>query len=272
MLVLLAALLLFMLLVPVVGFDDPLSGVILDRDGLLMSATIAADGQWRFGPGAAVPERYRIAATTFEDRRFSLHPGVDPLALVRAMKQNLGAGRIVSGGSTITMQVVRLARKGKPRTYLEKLIEMVLALRLELALSKQEILALYAAYAPFGGNVVGLEAASWRYFGRDPGNLSWAETAMLAVLPNSPSLIHPGRNRELLRSKRNRLLAQLQADGIIDQLTCSLSQQEPLPPQPLPLPMLAPHLLARFQSSRDRYEDRARAHTTLQRHLQERAI
>jgi penicillin-binding protein 1C len=271
-----ALLLLFLLflLVPVVELDDPLSGVILDRDGRLLSATIAADGQWRLGPGRAVPERYQIAATCFEDRRFFIHPGVDPLALVRAVWLNLSSGRVVSGGSTITMQVVRLARKGQPRTYIEKLIEMILALRLELAKSKQEILSLYAAYAPFGGNVVGLEAASWRYFGRDPESLSWAETAMLAVLPNSPALIHPGRNRELLLAKRNRLLDQLQAEGVIDRLTCSLSQQEQLPPRPMPLPMLAPHLLNRFNSERDQSDpdpaQRARLRTSLQRHLQER--
>jgi penicillin-binding protein 1C len=271
---LLLAFLLF-LLVPVVDFDDPLSGVILDCDGRLLSATIAADGQWRLGTGRAVPERYQIAATCYEDRRFFFHPGVDPLALARAMWLNIRTGRVVSGGSTLTMQVVRLARKGQLRTYAEKLIEVILALRLELAKSKPEILSLYAAYAPFGGNVVGLEAASWRYFGRDPENLSWAETAMLAVLPNSPALIHPGRNRELLLAKRNRLLDRLMAEGVIDQLTCSLAKQEQLPPQPLPLPMLAPHLLSRFNSERGQSQldqaQPARLRTSLQRNLQERA-
>ena len=128
-------------------------------------------------------------------------------AMVRAF---LDRGyRIVSGGSTVTMQVVRLSRPGKPRTVRQKLIEIVLALRLEAARSKDEILALYAGYAPFGGNVVGLDAAAWRYFGRPPVELSWAEAATLAVLPNNPALIHPGRNRSQLLEKRNRLLDRL---------------------------------------------------------------
>jgi penicillin-binding protein 1C len=241
---------LFWLLVPVVRFDDPLSTVILDREGELLGATIAADGQWRFGVGEAVPEKFVAALTCFEDRRFFRHPGVDPLALARAVRLNLQHGRVVSGGSTITMQVVRLARRGQPRTYMEKAVEAALALRLSLALSKEEVLALYAAYAPFGGNTVGLDAAAWRYFGRPPARLSWAETAALAVLPNAPSLIHPGRNRERLQAKRDRLLDALRDRGVIDPLSAELGKQEPLPPAPAPIPRLAPHLLERVRAER----------------------
>ena len=143
-------------LVPVVQLDAPLSTVILDREGRLLGATIADDGQWRFGVADTVPPKFVAAITCFEDRRFFHHPGVDPLALVRALWLNVREGRVVSGGSTLTMQVVRLARHGKPRTYREKVVEVVLALRLSLALSKEQVLALYAAYAPFGGNTVGL--------------------------------------------------------------------------------------------------------------------
>jgi penicillin-binding protein 1C len=120
------------------------------------------------------------------------------------------AGKIVSGGSSISMQVIRLARKGKSRTYLEKLIEIILATRLELRYSKNEILNIYASHAPFGGNIVGITAASWRYFGRNPEQLSWGEASLLAVLPNSPALIHPGRNRDRLIEKRNRLINRLE--------------------------------------------------------------
>jgi penicillin-binding protein 1C len=240
---------LFLRLVPVVQFDEPLSRVLLDRDGALLSATIAADGQWRFGAADAIPGKFVTALTLYEDRRFFGHPGVDPLALARALGQNLGRREVVSGGSTLTMQVVRLSRKGRPRSLAEKLVEAVLALRLERALSKREILRLYAAYAPFGGNTVGLDAAAWRYFGREPERLSWSETAMLAVLPNAPSLIHPGRNRARLLAKRNRLLDKLHAAGAIDALTLALAKQEQLPPAPLPLPALAPHLLARVQAT-----------------------
>ena len=131
---------------------------------------------------------------------------MDPIAIGRAIVLNIRKRDIRSGASTITMQTIRLSRENRPRTIGEKIIEMLLAVRLELRYSKTRILAMYASNAPFGGNVVGLEAASWRYFGRPAGELSWAESAMLAVLPNSPALIHPGKNRDILLEKRNRLL------------------------------------------------------------------
>ena len=164
---------------------------------------------------------------------------MDPLALGRAVRQNLAAGRITSGASTLTMQTIRLSRGGKPRTLRDKFVEMVLATRLELRCSKDEILALYASHAPFGGNVGGLESAAWYYFGRSAAQLSWAECVMLAVLPNSPSLIHIRRNRERLREKRDGLLDRIWHDGRIDSLTCALAKQEHLPDAPEPLPMEA---------------------------------
>lgn len=224
-------------------FHDPYSTVLESRDGRLLSASIAADGQWRFPQQDSIPERYVEALLAFEDKRFYYHPGVDPIAMGRAFLSNLREGGIVSGGSTITMQVIRLSRKEKKRSYFEKLIEMVLATRLELRHSKSEILNLYAAHAPFGGNVVGIQAACWRYFGRSEKELSWAEAALLAVLPNSPALIHPGRNRESLRTKRNLLLDKLLSKGTIDSLTCELAKGESVPDTPLPVPQYARHLL-----------------------------
>lgn len=226
-------------------FDDPYSTVLEDRNANLLSAAIATDGQWRFPEQLSVPEKFKQAITLFEDKRFFSHPGVDLLATARALRQNVGAGRIVSGGSTISMQVVRLFRKNHSRTFLEKVIEAVLALRLELKYSKEEILSIYAAHAPFGGNVVGIEAASWRYFGRRLDQLSWAEAALLAVLPNNPSLIHPGRNRDVLKEKRDRLLDRLLLEGKMDELTLDLAKAEPIPEQPLPLPQHSTHLLVR---------------------------
>jgi penicillin-binding protein 1C len=268
-------LLAFWVLVPVVPFDDPLSTVVLDRDGELLGASIAADGQWRFGVADSVPDKFAAAITCFEDRRFYLHPGVDPLALARAAVLNLRRGRVVSGGSTLTMQVVRLSRKSQPRTLVEKAIEAALALRLTLSLSKRQVLGLYAAYAPFGGNAVGLDAAAWRYFGRGARQLSWAETATLAVLPNAPALVHPGRNRGLLLSKRNRLLDALRDRGAIDAMTAELGKREPLPPAPERLPMLAPHLVARVGAERQARRFRAGdaspwVRTTLRKSVQER--
>lgn len=238
------------------------------RDGQLMGARIADDGQWRFPLQSRVPEKFEKAIMEYEDRHFYRHPGVDPSAVLRAVIQNAEAGEVVSGASTLTMQVIRLSRKGQPRTYWEKIKEMTLALRLELSYSKKEILALYAAHAPFGGNVVGLEAAAWRYFGRPPSQLSWAEAAALAVLPNSPALIHPGRNRSRLREKRNGLLDRLQATGVIDALTCRLAKEEPLPGRPLALPRLAPRLMTRVYTSRLKEQ---RVRTTIDPVLQRRA-
>ncbi len=247
-------------------FDVPLSVVLEDEDGHLLSARIAADGQWRF-PLAPVPERYATCVVAFEDKRFWYHPGVDPVGLARALWSNMQQGRKVSGGSTLTMQVIRLARGNPPRTLWEKVVEMFMATRLELTHSKREILSLYAAYAPFGGNVVGLEAACWRYFGKAPEALSWAEAATLAVLPNSPALIHPGRNRERLLQKRNHLLERLRQQGKIADDACALAQEEPLPAAPLPLPDLAPHLLDRLAKRLPRRSG-GRFQTAIRQHWQ----
>ena len=223
--------------------DTCYSHVMRDRNGSLLGATIADDGQWRFPPSDSVPEKFAVAITGFEDRWFRFHPGVNPVSLVKAAWRNVREGEVVSGGSTITMQVIRLSRQ-KERTVRQKIIECILATRLELRCSKDEIMALYAAHAPFGGNVVGLEAAAWRYFGKPSSELSWGEAATLAVLPNSPAMIHPGKNRSLLKQKRDRLLTRLADMGKIDAVTLELSLSEPLPDKPLPLPQHAPHLMS----------------------------
>ncbi|MDR0966331.1 MAG: penicillin-binding protein 1C [Myxococcales bacterium] len=232
---------------PVVRIDDPFSTVLLDRDGELLGARTAADEQWRFPPLDRLPERLSQALVVAEDHRFWQHPGVDPLAVLRAARQNVSNRRVVSGASTLTMQVVRLARKGQSRTIGEKLVESLLALRLERALTKEQILGLYLAHAPFGGNTVGAAAAAWRYFGRDVNRLTWAEVATLAVLPNNPANIHPGRNRAALRERRDRLLDALRDAGLFGEEDCRLAKAEPLPGAPLPLPALASHLLDRAQ-------------------------
>ena len=214
--------------------------MVESADGELLGARIAADGQWRFPPCDTVPERFVKALVQFEDRHYWWHPGVNVGALARAAVDNVRSGHVVSGGSTITMQVIRLSR-GKQRNLWQKIIEAVQATRLELRYSKKKILALYASHAPFGGNVVGLEAAAWRYFGRPAAELSWAEAATLAVLPNAPSSIHPGKNREELLQKRNRLLKRLLAHGDITADDYEAALEEPLPGAPLPLPSWAPH-------------------------------
>ena len=225
-------------------FDSPYSTLVSDRNGELLGARIANDGQWRFPPSESVPDKYKTCLIQFEDRYFKYHPGVNPLSLGRALIQNSKAGRVVSGGSTITMQTIRLIRQNK-RTYFEKFIEVILATRLELSYSKNEILALYASHAPMGGNVVGVEAASWRYFGHSTESMSWGEAAVLAVLPNSPSMMHFGRDREGLKKKRDRLLQRLLDNDIIDKTDYELAVEESLPENPQALPQIAPHLVTR---------------------------
>ncbi|WP_255947558.1 penicillin-binding protein 1C [Brucepastera parasyntrophica] len=223
-----------------------------DKNGEFLGARVASDGQWRFPPEPEVNEKFAIALIEYEDKRFKYHPGVDPAAIARAGIQNFRAGKIVSGGSTLTMQTVRLMRGNKKRTFPEKIIEAILALRLEIGRSKKDILALYAANAPFGGNVVGLEAASWRWFGRTSDELSWSEAATLAVLPNSPALVHPGKNRNILKEKRDGLLKRLAEKGCFDDETLHLAMAEPLPLEPKPLPQMAPHLFARIISEKEK--------------------
>ncbi|MBK7296768.1 MAG: transglycosylase domain-containing protein [Flavobacteriales bacterium] len=230
-------------------FSSPRSTVLEDRNGAFLGATVAADGQWRMPVADSIPARFEQCILEFEDRNFRSHWGIHLPSLVRAVKQNYRAGRAVSGGSTITMQVARMATQHRNRSYMNKLLEVILALRLEVRYSKDEILQLYVANAPFGANVVGLEAAAWRWYGRSPVALSWAENALLAVLPNAPSQLHPGQGRGPLKKKRDRLLTRLLQTQVLDSLEWKLAVEEPLPDAPHPLPRLAPHLLATLQHS-----------------------
>ncbi|MCX6280373.1 MAG: penicillin-binding protein 1C [Bacteroidetes bacterium] len=264
------ALLLYLLLLlawPRHLFNDPASTVAYDSEMRLLGAKISADQQWRFPESTDVPEKFRKAIICYEDQWFPFHPGFNPVSMARAVVLNLKHHKIVSGGSTISMQLIRLARKNRERTYFEKVIEISLAFILELTHSKKEILRLYASHAPFGGNVIGVEAASWRYFGVSANRLSWAEAATLAVLPNSPGLIYPGRSPRNLLIKRNRLLDKLWSQGRIDLTTCELAKSEPLPVRPYPLPRLAPHLLDRLAKEGFKGE---KVQTTLDARLQER--
>ncbi|MEX1191191.1 MAG: penicillin-binding protein 1C [Brumimicrobium sp.] len=226
-------------------FKAPTSTILLDRSGYLLNAQIAEDGQWRFPEIDSTPYKFKEALISYEDKSFDAHWGVSIPSIFRAFYQNISAGKIVSGGSTITMQVARMSRKSS-RTIFNKIIEVFWAYRMEIRHSKEEIMNLYASNAPFGGNVVGIEAASWRYFGMSPHQLSWAQSATLAVLPNAPGLIHFGKNREKLVEKRNKVLSILLERKKIDSLTYSLAIEEPLANSPKPLPMVAPHLMNRM--------------------------
>ena len=228
---------------PPVLFEAPHATLLLSREGELLGARVAADEQWRFPPSAALPPPLLRALLTFEDKRFFEHSGVDWVAVARSAWLNLARGRVVSGASTISMQVVRLSLGARERTLGAKLQEAWLALGLERRFNKSEILALYAAHAPFGGNVVGLDAAAWRYFGRRTQELTWAEAALLAALPNQPALMHLGRNVGRLKAKRDALLRRLSDEGLLSPLELTLSLEEPLPAAPVAVPQGAPHLL-----------------------------
>ncbi len=266
-------------LIPTRIFKENYSLVLTDRNGVLLGAQISDNEEWSFPPMGPLPEKFEKALLIFEDKRFYQHPGIDPLAIARAAWLNLSQGGVFSGGSTISMQAARIGLGPSNRTVWRKLLEMAVALKLELLHDKAWILRTFATHAPFGGNVVGMEAASWRYFGRRPEDLSWAESATLAILPNSPSLMRLDKNRDLLLAKRNRLLRRLADAGAMDQATLGLVLAESLPPEPYPIPRLAPHLLSSikkgvfgpvdghlFRSSLDR-EIQAQASELVRQHL-----
>ena len=267
--------LLWLFCLPKELFKDPTSTVVTSSDNVLIGARIADDGQWRFPKIDSIPERFKQSVLLFEDEYFYRHPGFNPISIFKAIQHNLTKDTR-RGGSTITQQVIRLSRKNKGRTYFEKCIEIFMSTRLEFRYSKEDILKLYATYTPYGGNVVGLETASWRYFGIPAHELSWGQSATLAVLPNAPSLIFPGRNDQSLLRKRNRLLKKLLDEQRIDQTTYELAIAEPLSQKPLSLPNDAPHFTERvvkehkgkrIRSSIDRNLQR-QANSVAERHYQ----
>ena len=230
-------------------FNAPLSTVVWSKNNELLGARVAKDGQWRFPKMDTVSEKFRQSIIYFEDEYFESHLGFNPVSIGKAFWHNL-TDNSKRGGSTITQQVIRLSRQNKSRTYFEKIIELFLATRLEAKYSKAEILKLYTTYAPFGGNVVGLETASWRYFNLPAQELSWSQSASLAVLPNAPSLVFPGKNEAVLKAKRNRLLEKLFENNIIDSLTYKLSLLEALPGKAKDLPNVTPQLTEWFRQNK----------------------
>ena len=243
-------------------FYDGESKVLYDRNGRLLGASVASDGQWRFPERIDVPKKFALSILCAEDHRFVYHRGIDPKAVMRAIMLNIKNRKIVSGASTITMQLARMSEGKNKRTFLQKGIEALKSLLIEIKYSKKEILAAYASHAPYGGNVVGLDAASWRYFNKDPEMLTWAESATLAVLPNAPGLIHPGRNRDQLLKKRDRLLLRLKEERVLNNHDYELALLEPLPKEPYPLPRMASHLM-------DRKGSKSGLHTTIDYSVQQ---
>ncbi|MEO6190516.1 MAG: transglycosylase domain-containing protein, partial [Saprospiraceae bacterium] len=229
-------------------FTDDFSPVLFSKEGKVLSVKVAKDGQWRFKKNVELPENYVKCLLQFEDKNFYLHLGVDPIGLIRAAYLNFKKGRVVSGGSTITMQVARLILNSPNRNVIRKFSEIVLAIGIEFRYSKKQILQLYSELAPYGSNVIGVEAAMIRYYNKSLKDLSWSEAAMLAVLPNQPSLIHIGKNRVKLIEKRNQLLKNLFEKHLISKESFELSLLEPIPQKPEKLNRLAPHALDYLQA------------------------
>ncbi|KAB1077503.1 penicillin-binding protein 1C [Methylobacterium soli] len=218
------------------------STVVLDRQDRLLRPFATADGRWRLPLSAAgVDPRMLAMLTAYEDRRFAAHPGIDPAATLRAAWQWLRHGRIVSGGSTLSMQVARLIEPRPERSLGAKLRQMVRAVQLERRLGKAGVLDLYLALAPYGGPVEGLRAASLAYFGREPARLSFAESALLVALPQAPEARRPDRFPEAARRARDRVLDIAAARGVIAPTEAEAAKAEPVPRGRKPFPMLAAH-------------------------------
>ena len=258
---------------PPLGEGLAFSTLVVDRDGRLLRPYTTLDGRWRLPAGREqVDPRFLQLLLAYEDKRFGAHRGVDPLALGRAFTQLLGHGRIISGASTITMQVARLLEPRTERSLTAKLRQMVRALELEVTLSKDEILALYLSLAPYGGNLEGVRAASLAYFGKEPRRLTLGEAAMLVALPQSPEQRRPDRSADAARNARDRVLDRLGAAGVVPWDEIARAKHEPVPDGRKPMPMLAPHAAdAAIAAAPDRSLHRLTIDAALQRNLEDLA-
>jgi len=220
---------------------ETLSTEIVDRHGTLLRPFLSRDGYWRLKTNVTdVSPRYLMLLKAYEDKRFESHPGVDPLALGRAVTQLVRSRHIVSGASTLTMQVARLLEP-RPRGYGAKLIQMIRAVQLEERYSKDEILSFYLTLAPFGGNLEGVRAASLAYFGKEPKSLSLSEAALLVALPQSPERQRPDRHAIAARHARDHVLARMIDEGVITKADVKVAQREGVPSLRLAMPLSAPH-------------------------------
>ena len=240
---------------------------ILDANGKLMDVFLTDDEQWHLKVEDDVAENLKEAVLTYEDKNFNTHHGVDFLAIARAFKNNF-IGKKRSGASTITMQVAKLASP-KKRTYINKFMEIIQALKIETKLDKEDILKLYLNNAPYGGNIVGYGTAARMYFRKEPQNLSWSECALLAVLPNSPGAMNVEKNHDRLISKRNYLLDKLYAKGKLTEQQLKLAKEEPLPTERYPFERVAPHLARRLYNTKNEKVIKTTIDYDLQKRMQE---
>ena len=227
---------------PPLGKNLDYSTTVLDRDGKLLRAYLTDEGRWRLRAAPQdVDPRFIEALLAYEDKRFFSHRGVDPLAMTRAAFQFATSGHIVSGGSTVTMQVARLLEPRRERSLYAKYRQMVRALQLEWTLSKDEILSLYLTLAPYGGNLEGIRAASLAYFGKEPRRLTLGETALLVALPQSPENRRPDRHADSAKAARDRVLDRISGDGLFGAAELDSAKKESVPHARKPMPLSAPH-------------------------------
>jgi penicillin-binding protein 1C len=249
------------------------STLVLDREGRLLRPYTTGEGRWRLpATRADVDPRMLAMLFAYEDKRFASHGGIDMVALGRAATQLLTSGRIVSGASTLTMQVARLLEPRAERSFAAKLRQMVRAVEIERKLSKDRILALYLSLAPYGGNLEGVRAASLAYFGKEPRRLTLGEAALLVALPQSPELRRPDRSVEAARRARDRVLDRAAAAGVAPPDEIERAKLEPVPTGRRPMPMLAPQSAdAVVADVPDRAIHRLTIDAALQRSLEELA-
>lgn len=245
--------------------ENRYSQVVVDNRGKIIGAYLNQDEQWQVKGDGKIPSRLELAVLTFEDREFYNHNGINYLAILRAIKTNIFQRKRI-GASTITMQVAKLY-KNRNRNYINKVLEIIEAKKIENNIGKEEILKLYLNNAPYGGNIIGYRTASLLYFKKEPVNLTWAEGALLAILPNSPGLMNVEKNREILLKKRNTLLKTMYDTNIISQSQYKLSLNERLPDKRYYFDLLAPHLTRRLK---DEYSKEKIINSTIDSEIQKK--
>jgi penicillin-binding protein 1C len=224
------------------GRNLEVSNLVLDRNGKLLRAYLTSEGRWRLPASREQADPIFLESLlAYEDKRFFTHHGVDPVALLRAAYQFVTHGHIVSGGSTLSMQVARLLEPRAQRSLSAKVRQAIRALELEWALSKDEILGLYLTLAPYGGNLEGIRAASFAYFGKEPRRLTLGEAALLVALPQSPEHRRPDRFPERAKAARDRVLDRIAGNGLFSNEEIAHAKQEPVPTARKPMPLVAPH-------------------------------
>lgn len=236
------------------------SRVLYSEDGKMLSATTSSDEQWYFPLDEKIPQPIQNCIILYEDQYLHLHPGVNPVSIIKALIVHLSSGKKLRGASTLPMQVMRMRRNNPKRTYFNKCIEILYALKYSMLNSDETIIKDWCSIAPFGGNTIGLKAAALRYFGRSLDKLSWAEFALLTVMPNGPTQANLTKNRNALKNKRDFLLRKLHKNGYFNEEELLLYLGEEIPHETKTIPQYGYHLL-RYLSNK--YPDKYIFHSTI---------